>query len=206
MRNLAGRTFQMLDRSLSRLADDARLVAARVLERQEAVLARFRNMLSEPISAWRIRCHGDYHLGQLLYTGKDFVVTDFEGEPLHPLNERRMKRTPLRDVAGMLRSFDYAAHAPLVVAGEGPTVRPEDRSALNAWARFWYAHVSAAFLEKYFESITARLVPEKPEHTRIILDSYLLEKAIYEIGYELNNRPEWVIVPLHGVLDLLDGE
>ena len=170
------------------------------------VLARFREMLAEPMNAVRIRCHGDYHLGQLLYTGRDFVVTDFEGEPLHPLNERRMKRTPLRDVAGMLRSFDYAAHAPLVVAGSGPAVRPEDQSVLNAWARFWYAHVGAAFLEKYFQTISAQLMPEKPEHARTILDCYLLEKAIYEIGYELNNRPEWAIVPLRGVLNLLDGE
>jgi len=112
----------------------------------------------------------------------------------------------LRDVAGMLRSFDYAAHAPLVVAGSGQAVRPEDQNVLYAWARFWYAQVSAAFLEKYFQAIAPRLVPENPEHIRILLDSYLLEKAIYEIGYELNNRPEWIMVPLRGVLDLLDGE
>src|SRR5262249_37368681 len=111
MRNLAGRTLQVLERNLRVQSDDARGTALRVLADQDVMLARFRNRLAEPINALRIRCHGDYHLGQLLYTGNDFVVTDFEGEPLHPLNERRMKRSPLRDVAGMLRSFDYAVNA-----------------------------------------------------------------------------------------------
>src|SRR5262249_15305377 len=96
MRNLAGRTLQVLERNLRTLSDDARESATRVVVSQDAMLARSRNLLGEPINALRIRCHGDYHLGQLLYTGKDFVVTDFEGEPLHPLNERRMKRSPLR--------------------------------------------------------------------------------------------------------------
>jgi maltose alpha-D-glucosyltransferase/alpha-amylase len=205
MRNLAGRTLQMLEKNLHKLSVEARSDSRRVVQLQDALLARFRSILAEPISALRIRCHGDYHLGQLLYTGKDFVVTDFEGEPLHPLNERRMKRTPLRDVAGMLRSFDYAAHAPLVVSGSAQPIRAEDQAVLQAWARFWYAQVSAAFLESYFRIIDPKLTPAKPEHTRVILDCYLLEKAIYEIGYELNNRPEWVLVPLRGVLDLLDA-
>jgi maltose alpha-D-glucosyltransferase/alpha-amylase len=116
-----------------------------------------------------------------------------------------MKRTPLRDVAGMLRSFHYAAHAPTVVDKAGQTVREEDHDVLRSWARFWYAHVSAAFLQEYLVTIDPKLLPSEPEQQRILLDCYLLEKAIYEVGYELNNRPEWLGVPLRGVLNLMEG-
>jgi maltose alpha-D-glucosyltransferase/alpha-amylase len=177
-----------------------------VVAANEEILRRLRSLISQPLSSIRIRCHGDYHLGQLLYTGRDFVVTDFEGEPLHPLSERRMKRTPLRDVAGMLRSFQYAAHAPLVVSRERKAIRAEDLDLLGSWAQFWYVHVSSAFLDGYLRTIQPALVPEKEEHQRIILDAYLLEKAMYEIGYEMNNRPDWLIVPLRGVLQLLEVE
>jgi maltose alpha-D-glucosyltransferase / alpha-amylase len=205
MRNLSGRVLQSLERRVSSLEGEAQHDARVVTELEPAILERFRSLVQEPIPATRIRCHGDYHLGQLLYTGKDFVVTDFEGEPLHPLSERRMKRTPLRDVAGMLRSFHYAAHAPIVVGTEAQNIRTEDRDRLRAWAQFWYSHVSAAFLGEYFAVIQPGLLPGEPEHRRILLDSYLLEKAIYEISYELNNRPEWLTVPLRGVLSLLEG-
>jgi maltose alpha-D-glucosyltransferase/alpha-amylase len=206
MRNQAGRILQLLEKKAASLEGPVRVAADRVHELTEPILERMRRLISEPISAVRIRCHGDYHLGQLLFTGKDFVVTDFEGEPLHPLSERRMKRTPLRDVSGMLRSFHYAAHAPLVVEGSKRTVRDEDITMLRGWARYWYAHVSAAFLEGYFRHIDSRLLPVDERHREIILDSFLLEKAIYEMGYELNNRPEWLAVPLQGVLDLLEEE
>ena len=205
MRNLAGRVLQLLQRRAQSLEGEARDEAVAVAAMEPEILERFRSIVSRPIQAMRIRCHGDYHLGQLLYTGNDFVVTDFEGEPLHPLSERRMKRTPLRDVAGMLRSFHYAAHAPTVVDKAGQTVREEDHDVLRSWARFWYAHVSAAFLQEYLATIDPKLLPSEPEQQRILLDCYLLEKAIYEVGYELNNRPEWLVVPLRGVLNLMEG-
>ncbi|HSL68590.1 MAG TPA: maltose alpha-D-glucosyltransferase, partial [Longimicrobiales bacterium] len=193
LRNLAGRVTQLLEKQAPSLTGATREAAHRVLSLQDAIHARLRSMLSTSIAALRIRCHGDYHLGQLLYTGKDFVVTDFEGEPLHPLSERRMKRTPLRDVTGMLRSFDYAAQTPLVLGSSGSTVRSEDVDLLRGWSHFWYMHVGAAFLNAYLGGINRALIPAEPQHTRIILDCYLIEKAIYEIGYELNNRPEWAI-------------
>ncbi|MGH7467726.1 MAG: maltose alpha-D-glucosyltransferase [Longimicrobiales bacterium] len=205
MRNLSGRVLQQLEKRVEHLQAEARQIALHVLSLSDDVLQRLRAIISQPIAATRIRCHGDYHLGQLLYTGRDFVVTDFEGEPLHPLSERRMKRTPLRDVAGMLRSFHYAAHAPLVVRTERQALRHEDLQLLESWAELWYVQVGSAFLDSYLATIDPRLLPSDVEQQRILLDCYLLEKAVYEIGYELNNRPEWLIVPLRGVLDLLQA-
>jgi maltose alpha-D-glucosyltransferase/alpha-amylase len=205
MRNQVGRILQLLEKKVASLPEALQADARRLHEMEERVLRRLRALIEQPINAVRIRTHGDFHLGQLLYTGKDFVVTDFEGEPLHPLSERRMKRSPLRDVAGMLRSFHYAAHAPLVVREDSHSViREKDVEILRWWARFWYAHVGGAFLEGYFSIINRDLLPDDPDHTRIILDSYMIEKAIYEVGYELNNRPEWLAVPLGGVLELVE--
>jgi maltose alpha-D-glucosyltransferase/alpha-amylase len=158
---------------------------------------------SRKISAARIRCHGDYHLGQVLYTGKDFVIIDFEGEPARSLSERRIKRSPLRDVAGMIRSFKYAAHSALLhQASLG--LKSEDISALQHWAQFWHVWVSSCFLISYLNGVDqAKLLPDDQEQRRILLDTYLLEKALYEIGYELNNRPDWLEVPIQGVLQMI---
>ena len=155
------------------------------------------------MKAVRIRCHGDYHLGQVLYTGKDFVITDFEGEPLHPLSERRLKRSPLRDVAGMIRSFHYAAYSPLTKGEAGIVVRAEDVAALGNWAQAWYGWVSGCFLAGYFDGADDKLIPKSIEELEILLDAYLLEKAVYELGYEFNNRPDWIVIPIKGILDLV---
>jgi maltose alpha-D-glucosyltransferase/alpha-amylase len=153
----------------------------------------------------RIRVHGDYHLGQVLFTGKDFVIIDFEGEPAHPLSARKIKRSPLRDVAGMLRSFHYAANAPLIGKAGGIVFRPEDLARLEPWAHCWTLWISAAFLSAYLESSAqASFLPRSREEISSLLSVFLLEKAIYELGYELNNRPDWVKLPLHGILDLLE--
>jgi len=151
----------------------------------------------------RIRCHGDYHLGQVLYTGNDFVIIDFEGEPARRLGERRIKRSPLRDVAGMVRSFHYAANAALRTEAAA-VARPEDRSALERWGHAWYFWVSATFLKSYLEIMTGSpILPPNRESIQVLLDAYLLDKAIYEINYELNNRPDWVGLPLEGILQVL---
>jgi maltose alpha-D-glucosyltransferase/alpha-amylase len=151
----------------------------------------------------RIRCHGDYHLGQVLYTGRDFIIIDFEGEPARSLGVRRMKGSPLQDVAGMLRSFHYAAFAALL--GQVSSIRPEDYPALVPWAQFWYGWVGSTFLRAYLEVAGhSKVLPTNPEHLHILLDAYLLEKAFYELTYELNSRPDWVPVPLQGMLQLLE--
>jgi maltose alpha-D-glucosyltransferase/alpha-amylase len=186
------------------LPEAFRTDAQQVLDMQAAIRRRFQTLRDRRISTMRIRCHGDYHLGQVLYTGKDFVIIDFEGEPARPLSLRRMKRCPLYDVAGMLRSFHYAAYAALL--GQSARVRPEDLPTLDPWARFWYTWVSVTFLRKYLEVIApASLLPSTPEQLRILLDAFLLEKAIYELAYELNTRPDWVKVPLQGILQLVEA-
>jgi maltose alpha-D-glucosyltransferase/alpha-amylase len=132
------------------------------------------------------------------------VIIDFEGEPARPLSERRIKRSALRDVAGMLRSFHYAPYAVLFGAAPGSYVRTEDLQALESGAKYWYRKVAATFLRAYLaESGQGRHLPSSPEHVDVLLSAYLIEKALYEIVYELNNRPDWVRIPVRGVLDLL---
>jgi maltose alpha-D-glucosyltransferase/alpha-amylase len=150
----------------------------------------------------RIRCHGDYHLGQVLHTGNDFVMTDFEGEPARSLSERRIKRCPLLDVAGMIRSFHYAAYNALF--GDASVVRRDDVAVLEPWAQFWYVWTSVAFLKGYLQRADkASFLPADKTQLHILLDAFMIDKAIYEIGYEIDNRPNWLMVPLRGILQLL---
>jgi maltose alpha-D-glucosyltransferase/alpha-amylase len=165
---------------------------------------RIRELIDSKISGSRIRVHGDYHLGQVLHTGSDFVIIDFEGEPARPLSERRIKRSALRDVAGMLRSFHYAPYAVVHGAAPGSYIRAEDLAQLEAGARFWHRWVGAAYLRAYLaESARGNHLPKSNEEIEVLLRAYLLEKALYEISYELNNRPDWVRIPLRGVLEQL---
>jgi len=144
------------------------------------------------------------NLGQVLYTGKDFVIIDFEGEPARELTERRLKRSPLRDVAGMVRSFHYAAYFALL---KEASIRSEDMPILEPWTDLWYLYISGFFLRSYLDTVgRAPFIPLDKREWRIMLKAFLLEKAIYELGYELNNRPEWVVIPLKGIKNLLEGE
>jgi maltose alpha-D-glucosyltransferase/alpha-amylase len=203
MRSFTTQIFQLLRERLKELPEELTENVQQILDSEESIIKRFHLIRNGKISAARIRCHGDYHLGQVLYTGKDFVIIDFEGEPARSLSERRIKRSPLRDVAGMIRSFHYAAHSALLQ--QAPlALKPEDLPALEQWARFWYVWVSSSFLTSYLNGVEqAQLLPDDPEPLGILLDAYLLEKAIYEIGYELNNRPDWLKVPLQGILQLM---
>ncbi|MGH9550856.1 MAG: maltose alpha-D-glucosyltransferase, partial [Terriglobales bacterium] len=137
--------------------------------------------------------------------GSDFVIIDFEGEPARSLTERRRKRSPLQDVAGMLRSFHYAAYAPLLQHSSIEKPRDEDLQALGSRAQYWQKWVSATFLKNYLEvSGDAIFIPEGREELALLLDVHLLDKAVYELGYELNNRPLWVRIPLDGIAQLLE--
>jgi maltose alpha-D-glucosyltransferase/alpha-amylase len=201
--NLTNRVFQLLRKRHLSLPEEVRPAAQRVLELKGEVLKRFRAVMDLRMSSLRIRCHGDYHLGQVLYTGKDFFIIDFEGEPARPLSERRLKRSPLRDVAGMMRSFHYAGHAAIY----DQAVRPEDRASLLPWIRFWTLWVKVAFLKSYLEvAAKGAFLQQSPEELSILLSNHLLEKAVYEVGYELDNRPLWLGIPLEGILELMDEE
>jgi maltose alpha-D-glucosyltransferase/alpha-amylase len=207
MLGLTNHSFQLLRKRQKDIPEAAREDAARVLELEGAIRKRFRQIRDGRITALRTRCHGDYHLGQLLYTGKDFVVIDFEGEPARPLSERRIKRSPLKDVAGMLRSFHYASFAVLFGQVPGVIARHENVPLLEPWARFWYGWVSSVFLKTYLaNSSSGAFLPRTRAELEILLDAHLLEKAIYEISYEINNRPDWVRIPLQGILHLMEGK
>jgi maltose alpha-D-glucosyltransferase/alpha-amylase len=198
--------FQLMRKNLSSLRGPVLEDAIQVLDHQNEILNRFRSLLSRKILAYRTRIHGDFHLGQVLYTGRDYVIIDFEGEPARPLTERRIKRTPIRDVAGMLRSFHYAAYTSLFGKLGSAIVRPEDVAAMEPWARIWNVWISSTYLNSYLLHAQAGgFLPAERESINILLNVYLLEKALYELGYELNNRPDWVRIPLTGILQLLQS-
>jgi maltose alpha-D-glucosyltransferase / alpha-amylase len=204
MRGLSTRVFAQLREKLSGLPLNQQEKAKRVSTQESEVTRRFQEALKAPIQATRTRIHGDYHLGQVLYTGTDFVIIDFEGEPARTLAERRIKRSPLQDVAGMLRSFHYAAFAPLLTAADGDSGGGKDVEKLSPWAEAWNASVADRFRASYFQtSGSAPYLPQSREQVRILLELHLLEKAVYELGYELNNRPTWVGIPLEGIARLL---
>ncbi|GGI07978.1 maltose alpha-D-glucosyltransferase [Egicoccus halophilus] len=207
MRNALRRGLQQARKAADTVEDPGtreRIVA--LAEREGEILERLRVLSRTRIETMRIRTHGDYHLGQVLWTGRDFVIIDFEGEPSRPLGERRLKRSPLRDVAGMLRSYQYATDSALRFQVERGAVTPDRHGyeELRGWLSYWHRWVSAAFLNGYLDGAAGQpFLPDDPEHTGILLDAFLLEKAVYELGYELNNRPEWVDIPLRGIADVL---
>src|SRR6185436_6918081 len=204
MRKQASRSFRLLHLRLETLSPADRQTAERILAAESAVTDRFRRLVGAKLTAERVRTHGDYHLGQVLFTGKDFVIIDFEGEPSRPLSERRLKRSPLRDVAGMLRSFHYAAYARLFEESAAGVVTGPALAELESWARFWERWISAAFLRAYLDRAQgASFVPPSRQELAVLLDVYILEKAVYELQYELNNRPAWVGIPLQGILQIL---
>ena len=205
MRNQAKQNFGLLRKQLKTLPPEIMPLAQRVLEQEPAVIDRFRLLHERRITARRIRCHGDFHLGQVLYTGKDFVIIDFEGEPAVPLSERRIKRCPLRDVAGMVRSFDYATWAGLDEHVNRGSLEPESRPQFDPWLRYWYQAVSSVYLRAYFKTMgQSEVLPRSEEELFTMLPAFLLNKAVYEVGYELNNRPAWLKIPLEGILQLVE--
>ncbi len=204
MRSLTKKSFRQLKQRLPALTDALRASAEEVLAAEDRVVERFHRLTSRKLTAERIRIHGDYHLGQVLYTGRDFVILGFEGETSRSLSERRLKRSPFRDVAGMLRSFQYAAWVKLFEESAAGTTSPEALAALERWALYWERWVSATFLRAYLRRAEgAPFLPPGWEERELLLGSYLLEKAVYELGYELNNRPDWLRIPLQGIRQIL---
>jgi maltose alpha-D-glucosyltransferase / alpha-amylase len=207
LRNLASQNMRLLSSQLGVLSAEDRLRAERLLEHPEWIDGRFEDFLRQPLSSVRIRCHGDLHLGQVLYTGNDFFIIDFEGEPARPLGERRRKRSAVRDLAGMIRSFDYAASSTLLEMARSGSLAGQDFASMHRWAVLWQRWTSAAFLKEYLEVVaTASFAPQNRQELQVLLDAFVLEKAIYELGYELNNRPAWAGIPLRGIESVLGVE
>ncbi len=196
-------TLDALKAQLPTFKDLLADTAAQVLTRRIPLFAAAHSITASIPSGQRIRIHGDYHLGQILINHNDFTILDFEGEPAKTLAQRREKQSPLKDVAGMLRSFSYAAYAALDAYQQRHPTTPAASQGLDAWATLWQSAVSRQFLQAYRTTIAANpsLLPE-PTQAQSLLNAYLLEKSLYELLYELNNRPTWVRIPLAGILAL----
>jgi maltose alpha-D-glucosyltransferase / alpha-amylase len=170
------------------------------LSRRSRILDHFKARSPESFRTRRTRVHGDYHLGQVLRVKTDFVILDFEGEPARPLAARRAKQCPVKDVAGMLRSFSYAAYSSLI---NYTARRAGEMASLEPWAWLWEQCVAAEFLRAYRQTALGSLfLPENAEEFRKLLDIFLVDKALYEVLYELNARPAWVRIPLMGIMSL----
>jgi len=181
------------------LDDEGRQLSAELNKNREAVFTRILDVKNLPRDFVRTRHHGDFHLGQVLVAGDDAVLVDFEGEPLRPLAQRRAKHCVLRDVAGIVRSLSYAAAA---VARSLPAAKRE-HIALDQWQ----AQAARGFIESYFATAQGlRSIPRDRAEAEALLDFFLLEKALYEVNYEAANRPDWIAIPLQGVLSLLRQE
>jgi maltose alpha-D-glucosyltransferase/alpha-amylase len=200
-RTSIARMLRLLRKRLPALDEQTRELGKQLLERKQGKTPVMTAILVDKIEATRIRVHGDLHLGQVLFTGKDFVFIDFEGEPGRSLGERRFKRSPLRDVTAMMRSFDYVASTAL----RQSNTRAEDLAHLTAWCSVWTSWVSAAFLGEYLAAVKgAHFIPKSTEQLEMLLAFYTLDKCVYELAYELNNRPDWAAIPARALIKLLD--
>jgi maltose alpha-D-glucosyltransferase/alpha-amylase len=212
MRTRLGLVLRELAHRLADLSETTRDLGGSVLAAAGELTRRCRAVLRPEMTGQRIRVHGNYHLGELLYTGSGFVVIDFEGDPERPLSERRIKRSPLRDVADMVRSFHFAALTPLYGPEDAPgkfsgVIRVEDRREILGWARFWASWVSARFVRAYFAEMAGTgLLPADPSARRDLLELFVLEKAVTELGAELAQSPLRTAIPLAGILDLLGSD
>ncbi len=201
LRNLVGRVMRTLRSRRSELSPHAVPLARALFDDEAAIVGRFESLVHEPIAALRTRIHGDYHLGQVLHTGRDFIIIDFDGGPDHDLPERRRKRSPLRDVAGMVRSLHYVAYSAIY---GGTVVRETDRAIVLPWAAQWAAWSAAAFLRGYRErAVGASFLPASDESLAMLLDRFVLAKAFHELGGELVEPTERIAVPLGAIVHML---
>lgn len=210
IRSRALNVFSQLEGFIPELPEDMQLIAGRLVQAPSKVMQVLRPLLERPFHAARIRCHGDCHLGQVLFTGNDFVFIDFEGMPQRSLGERRIKRSPLVDVAGMLCSFEYAVQSTLLGIGTGrgqpPGVRRVlDRSSLEPWAEYWRSAVSRRFLQSYVSTPAIHdVLPAKQADLQDLLNIFNLERVVTQLSHELRNRSAWRMVPLASLQRLLD--
>ena len=203
LQSVTREAFENLRRSIPSLPATIQAEAEAVLKRKNEVLDCFKRVFKHKINTVKIRTHGDFQLGQLLWTGKDFVIINFEGEPSRPFSERRILRSGLRDVAAMIRSFHYAAYSPLMQQNYAEDYR---ETHLEAWAEAWYYYVSRFYLDGYISTLKGSdLIPDTERDYQVLLETFLLEKAVGELNTELNHRPLFALVALRGIQAVLDG-
>lgn len=201
-RTLIKRTVNQMKASKKKLNDEQKALIDDIVKNEGLLLSTIKYTLEKKkIHTSKIRVHGDYHLGQVLFTGKDFMIIDFEGEPTRSLTARKLKHCPLKDVAGMLRSFHYAIYMSQL---EHKSKIPGDVDFLKPWLDAWYEIVQNTFLDSYLKTAgNASFIPEEERQINDLLSVYTIEKAIYEADYEVNNRPDWLHIPLNGLKKIL---
>jgi maltose alpha-D-glucosyltransferase/alpha-amylase len=198
LQSLVRATFQNLERNLSTLSAEVRQPAEEILGKKEDVLSILKTIYTKKFDTTKIRIHGNYHLRKVLFTGKDIAILDFGGDPTRSYSERRLKRSPLRDVAGMIRSFHYAAY-------EGFLLKQKDEiNKLLPFAELWTHYVSGYFVHAYLQTVDgSTFIPKEKNDLNVILQTYLLEKAVYSLNYELDNRQDLVIIPVRLIQTIL---
>jgi maltose alpha-D-glucosyltransferase/alpha-amylase len=201
--SLVRASFSNQSKNLQGLPPEIRSQAEKILNRKNEVLAVMKKIYAKKLDVVKIRIHGNYHLGQVLFTGKDLAILDFGGDPTRSYSERRLKRSPLRDVAGMIRSFSYAAYEGLFLNNG---LKPEEVQKLTHFARLWAHYINGFFMHAYLETVEgSSFLPKTKDDLRVMLNTYLLEKSIYSLNYELNYRPDRVIVPVKIIQAVLGG-
>jgi maltose alpha-D-glucosyltransferase / alpha-amylase len=201
MRNRTRHSLQRLRDAFPRLPEDARTPAQRLLELEPQLLKRLQSLLALRFHATLFRCHGDYGLGQVLHTGKDFMIVDFEGHPTLPVSERRIKRLALRDITGMLCSFHYAADMALTQQEQQARLSPNEHKGFAVWADCWRLWVSAGFLKGYLESLDRLpLLPSSDDELQALLDIYLLYRFVDELAHHLTGEPALIKSACEGIL------
>ncbi|MDP3030754.1 MAG: putative maltokinase, partial [Rhodocyclaceae bacterium] len=195
-------TLDKLENRRNELPTELRFASDQLLSLRPSVLDRISPAALSGIAAAKMRYHGDYHLGQVLLVDNDFIITDFEGEPARPLDDRRQKHSPLRDIAGMLRSFSYVA---AVATNRATIERPADRHRLGPLVQTWEHETREAFLKGYRDAIQGCSAwPEAPGAAERLIEFFIIDKALYELRYEMDNRPDWLSIPLFSLLRVLD--
>ncbi|HEQ72330.1 MAG TPA: maltose alpha-D-glucosyltransferase [Spirochaetia bacterium] len=192
--------FNVLGKKTASLSPAVRNAVEEIRNADKDIFSFFAKIYQKKIDTYKTRIHGDYHLGQVLFTGKDFVIIDFEGEPMRSVSERKIKHSPFKDVAGMIRSFHYAAYYSLFRSNFGDKMT----ALLQPWADIWYYRMSSLFLDAYLGAKgKANFIPRKREDTELLVNVFLMDKAIYELDYEINNRPDFVMIPVMGIRHIL---
>ena len=204
MRRLCGQALQLLRSATRDLPAAAQVNAQAVLDSEKNIVACLRSVIDHRIAAGRIRCHGDFDLNRVLYTGRDFVVLDFEGESSRTIGERRLKRTPLADVVCLVRSLHRAAASAFFRHVETVVISPDDVASLRRGAYAWYLWSSARFLKAYLAMASTRgFLPADRGELDLLWRALLMEQMLDELQRDLTDRPKWVEVPLRGILEQL---
>ena len=202
MQSLVRESFQNQDEKLEKVPEDLKKELDEVFGRREEVLNIFRRIYKKKLDVIKIRIHGNYHLGQILFTGKDVVINDFGGDPARRFSDRRLKRSPLRDVAGMVRSFRYVANEGFM---KNPQLPKEEINYYQPFADLWAFYMRSFFMKAYLETVKgSAFIPADNQDLQMMLETYMLEKVIYDLNYEMNNRPDWVKIPLRVLKTILD--